>query len=83
MTACFCRLTVDLKLGDCECDTRVGLTADSRTAGLNDDTGHYEWQPKGLRVFQVTSPDPASDVAAVQQGKISITPLRTAFVAGG
>ena len=26
-----------------------------RGAGLNDETGLYEWQPKGLRVFQVTA----------------------------
>ena len=59
----------------------LSLTRFPRVAGLNDETGLYEWQPKGLRVFEVTSPDPGSDVAAVQQGKISITPMRTAFVA--
>ena len=62
--------------------TREGQTIlyHSCNAGLSEETGLYEWQPKGLRVFQVKSPDPGSDVAAVQQGKISITPLRTAFV---
>ena len=49
-------------------------------AELDDETGEYVWRPRGLRVFQTESPEPDSDVSAVRDGHVSVTPLLTAFL---
>jgi len=38
------------------------------------------WRPRGLKVFDTESPEPDSDVSAVRNGHVSVTPLRTAFL---
>jgi broad specificity polyphosphatase/5'/3'-nucleotidase SurE len=51
-------------------------------AALNSDSGHYEWSPKALRVFQIEHPQPGGDVAAIKDGNVSVTPLDCGFGAG-
>jgi hypothetical protein len=47
------------------------------------DPHDYEWGPSGLRVFDAASPAPGGDVAAIARGRVSVSPLRAAFAAGG
>jgi hypothetical protein len=51
-------------------------------AALNNDSGHYEWSPKALRVFEIEHPQSGGDVAAIKAGNVSVTPLDCGFSAG-
>ena len=51
-----------------------------RCAELDEESGEYIWRPSGLRVFETESFEPDSDVSAVRDGHVSVTPLRTAFL---
>ncbi|KAK9826760.1 hypothetical protein WJX81_006820 [Elliptochloris bilobata] len=48
----------------------------------SEDASMYEWGPEGLRVFQIETPEAGSDVAAIKEGHVSVTPLRAGFLSG-
>lgn len=43
--------------------------------------GGFEWKPTGLKVFEIGTPDVGGDVEAIKRGHVSVTALRTGFLA--